>query len=186
MQKVQRMLQKPIIILALIMAVLTFVYALGFATDIYPLSYHTDKTSKMFYVEGAELYDLIQPFNKLLLQYAVGLLILAGTNFMCMSHTRRLYYISNYITSIAYSAFAIWVGSQVIQYVMIFKGMYLQIDFERLKSVTEMLGLRYVESTFMLDCGFVLCILLFITAAIVLANLVMKTIWMRAEKKASV
>ncbi|MBP0981352.1 MAG: hypothetical protein J5968_04035 [Oscillospiraceae bacterium] len=185
MQKIQRMLQKPIIILALIMAVLTFIYALGFATDIYPLSYHTDKSSKMFYVEGAELYDLIQPFNKLLLQYGLILVILAGLNFVFMSHTRRLYYISNYVSSIAYSAFAIWVGSQVIQYVMIFKSMYLQVDFERLKSVTEMLGLRYVKSTFMLDCGFILCIMLFVTAAIVLANLVMKTIWMREEKKAS-
>lgn len=186
MQKIQRMLQKPIIILALIMAVLTFIYALGFATDIYPLSYHTDKTSKMFYVEGAELYDIIQPFNKLLLQYGVILLILAGLNFVCMSHTRRLYYISNYVSSVAYAGFAVWVGSQVIQYVMIFKSMYLQVDFEQLKKVTEMLGLRYVESTFMLDCGFILCIMLFITAAIVLANLVMKTIWMREEKKLSV
>lgn len=182
MQKVQLKLQKPIVVLTLIVASLSLIYALGFATDMYALSYHADSTSKT-YVAGAELYHTIQPFNKALLYDALILFLLSLTNFLTLSHKRRLYYPANYVTGVAFAGFAAFIGVMIIQYVTVFKAMYLQIDFEKMKSLTEILNLRYVESTFVLDCGYVLGALLFVTAIAVIANLVVKTIWMREEKK---
>jgi hypothetical protein len=42
--------------------------------------------------------------------------------------------------------------------------------------------LDYVESTFMLDLGIALSVLLFVAAALVCLNLVLKTVWMRQER----
>ncbi len=184
MQRTQLKVQKPVMILALVMGVLTFVFALGFATDIYSLSYYTDSSSKVFYVEGAELYNNIQPYNRTLLNQSVILLLIAASNFFFMAHKRRLYYISNYLTGVAFAGFSVYIGSQLIQYAMVIKDLYSRVDFVKLKEISEMRGSRYVESTFMMDCGIVLSILLFVAAAVIIANLVVKTLWMREEKKA--
>ena len=95
--------------LALAVAVLTFIYALGFATDLYPLFKFTDKDSRA-YVSGSELFSLIQPFNKELLAQGLILILLAAANFLVMSHTRRKYYLSNYIAGVAYSGYAAFIA----------------------------------------------------------------------------
>lgn len=184
MQKIQLKLQKAVMIVTLAAATILFVYALGFATDIYALNYHTDPSNSLLYVRGAELYNQIQPFNNLLLGYALAFLVLSLFTFLTLSHKRRLYYVSNYVSGILSAGAAIFISTQLIQYVAIFKQMYLNIDFQRMREVSDLLKLRYVESTFMLDAGFVLSGLLLVVAVLLLTNLVLKTIWMRKERQA--
>ena len=62
--------------------------------------------------------------------------------------------------------------------------MYLKIDFETYEKYHEMYSVDYIKSTRMFDLGTVLCVLMFLAAIIVLVNLIIKTIWMAAEKKA--
>ena len=183
MQKFQLKYQKFTAFLALVAAAANFVYALGFATDLYSLSYHRDPKSTLLYVEGAELYNTVQPFNHRLLQYSLLLLVLSITIFMFIGHRRRLYFASNYITSGAFAAFAAFMGWFIRSNNAEFKDKYLKIDFARMREVTEFLNIRYVESTLFLDIGLYLGYVLYAVAALVVLNLLLKLLWTGAEKK---
>lgn len=183
MQNAQMKLQKAAVVTALIITSLVFVYALGFASDMYSLSFHADSSSKTFYVEGAELYYGVQPFNMQLLREALILMILCIGLFATLTHRRRLYYASNYISSCLFAAFAVYVGIFNLVNVLFIKQLYLQLDFERIREITEMLRMRFVQSTFMLDCGIVLSGLLFFVAAALLLNLWWKAARMRQERR---
>lgn len=183
MQNAQMKAQKATVVLAFIITSLVFVYALGLATDMYSLSFHADPSSKTFYVKGAELYYGIQPFNKQLLREALILLVLGIGLFTTLTHRRRLYYTSNYIASGLFTAFAVYLSAFNLMNVLFIKQLYLKIDFERIKTVTEKLRMRYVESTLMLDIGCVLSVLLVVIAVALVANLIWKTVLMRRERK---
>lgn len=175
--------QKTILIAALVLSSIAFVYALGFATDIYNLNYYSDPSSSLLYVEGAELYDQIQPFNKLLLGYATIQFLLCLTMFVTLTHKRRLYYTANYITTICFSGYAIFLSSTILVNALYIKQRYLTIDFTRVKEVTDMLNLRYVESTFMMDFGIALSVAFYILVAGLMINLIWKTVNMVKEKR---
>lgn len=182
-RQIQMVYQKIVIIAALVLSSISILYALGFATDIYSLIYHSDPSSSMLYVKGAELYYLIQPFNKELLLYVViqfGLCILM---FITLTHRRRLYYPTNYITTIGFSGYAAFLGTTIMVNALYVKQQYLAIDFERVKEITEMLNIRYAKSTFMMDAGVVLSIALFVLAALLVINLIWKTVNMDKEKR---
>lgn len=175
--------QKTILFVALVLAGILFMFSLGFATDLYSLNYHTDSGSSMLYVEGSELYYNIQPFNRQLLRDSTIQLLLCIAMFVTLTHRRRLYYVSNYITASAFSVFGVYYGATLIVNTLYIKQLYVKIDFERIKEITEMLNLRFVNSTFMLDLGAVLSIILLLTSAALLFNLIWKTINMKKEKK---
>lgn len=183
MQKAQMILQKILMGAAVAVAAATFFYALGFATDLYSLSYHTDASSSLLYVPGAELYYQIQPYNRELLRNALILLMLSVLLFATLTHRRRLYYASNYAASVLWAGFAGYVSLTNYVNAAYIKGKYLLVDFERLQKVTKMLKMRYVESTFMMDCGMVLSGLLLAVALGLLVNLALKTIWMQRERR---
>ncbi len=183
MQNAQMKVQKAAVVAALIISSLVFMYALGFATDMYSLSFHADATSKTFYVEGAELYYGIQPFNMQLLREALILFLLCIGLFATLTHRRRLYYASNYVSSCLFAVFAVYVGIFNLVNVLFVKNLYLQLDFERIREITEKLRMRFVQSTLMLDCGLVLSALLFLIAAVLLGNLLWKTAQMRKERR---
>ena len=183
MKQRQMVYQKFILITALVLVSVTFVYSLGFATNLYSLNYHSDPSSSLLYVEGADLYYQIQPFNKILLRDATiqfGLCILM---FMTLTHRRRLYYPANYITTVVFSAFVLYMGLSIMANALYIRQEYLKIDFEKMREITEMLKLRYVESTFMLDFGIVLSALLYLLFAGLIINLIWKSINMVKEKR---
>jgi hypothetical protein len=175
--------QKCILIASLVLSSIAFVYALGFATDLYNLVYYADPSSSLLYVEGAEIYGQIQPFNKVLLGYVTIQFVLCIAMFLTLTHKRRLYYATNYITTIGFSGYAAYIGLTILVNVLFIKQRYLMIDFNRVKEVTDSLNLRYVESTFMLDFGIGLSIALFVLAAGLIVNLIWKTVNMMKEKR---
>ncbi|MEX1377486.1 MAG: hypothetical protein AB1Z23_08415 [Eubacteriales bacterium] len=182
MKQRQMVYQKFIIFSALVLASISFLYALGFATDLYSLNYHSDPNSSLLYVEGADLYYQIQPFNKILLRDAAIQFVLCIFMFAVLTHRRRLYYVSNYITSVVFAGFAGYLGASILVNALYIRQKYLEIDFERMKEITEMLKLRFVDSTFMLDFGIVLSYVLFALAGGIIANLIWKSVNMRKEK----
>ena len=183
MKQRQMVYQKFIIFAALVLSSIAFLYSLGFATDLYSLNYHSDPSSSLLYVEGADLYYQIQPFNKILLRDAAIQFVLCILMFAVLTHRRRLYYISNYITSMVFAGFAGYLGASILVNALYIRHEYLKIDFERMKEVTDMLKLRFVDSTFMLDFGIALSIALFLLVFGIIVNLIWKTANMRKEKK---
>lgn len=183
MQQQQLLYQRIVIFAALVLTCMVFALSLGFSTDLYSLNYHADPSSSLLYVKGAELYYQVQPFNKAFLRDAAIQLVLCVLLFVFLSHKRRLYYLSNYLTSLLFCGFAGYQAATLLVNAQYIRAKYLQIDFERMREITEMLNMRYTESTFMLDAAIALSYALFGLIACLMINLVWKSVWMRRERR---
>ena len=187
MYKKQIKCQKLLCILAIVACAITFLYALGLMTDLYDALYSTmrnpyDLTETD--VPGLILYYDMQDFNRSLLKYAIGLILLACLLFLTQTHVRRKYYIGNYVSvglfCAAAFAYSIWAHGQIESY----KTAFLTgIDFEALKKHAKMWKTAYVDSTFWFDVHYVVYAILLVVTALLLVNLIWKIRLMKAERR---
>ena len=191
MYKKQMKFQRLICFTVLAASVILFIYSLGFATDLYDALRQTmDGDSNLYddkyvtVVKGAEIYCQIQPFNKNLTTAAIILIICSLALFVTNNHSRRKYYLANYITvgisSLANVGVAIW---NIIN-VAGFKNQYLTtVDFEALKAFSEKWDTLYIDqnSTFWFDAGFIVSAILVVVSIINILNLIWKIKLMKDE-----
>ena len=187
MYKKQIKCQKVLCILAIIACALTFLYALGIMTDLYDALYSTmrnpyDLTETD--VPGSILYYDMQGFNKSLLKYSIGLILLAVLLFLTQTHVRRKYYIGNYVSvglfSTAAVAYSVWAHGCIEGY----KAAFLtQVDFAALKKHAKMWKTAYVDSTFWFDAHYAVYAVLLAVTALLLVNLIWKIRLMKAEQR---
>ena len=182
--------QKLICLAVLVASAILFLYSLGLVTDLYDALYGTMRDPNNIYdmnftkVEGAWIFYEIQPFNKALTTVSIILLVCSLLPYITNTHSRRKYYIANYIavgiSSVANVAAAIWCTINVVKY----RNQFLTtVDFEALKEYSEKWNTLYTESTFWFDIGFVACALLIIVTALNIYNLIWKTKLMKEEKQ---
>lgn len=185
MYKKQMTLQRITSFILLAAAVLVFVYSLGIMTNLHDTLalVSTYAESSRNYVKGATIFLEMQPFNRELTTAGIILILTAVALFVFRSNDRRKYYIANYITiginAVANVAVSIWALINVFAY----KAQYLQIDFEKLKTVAEKYDVLYNKSTFWFDASIAVFGFVFLATALSIANLVFKIILMKAEKK---
>ena len=185
MYKKQMTLQRVACLLSLAAAALVFIYSLGLMTNLYDTLYlfSSYPENHRNYVEGASIYLDMQPFNRELTTAAIILILTAVALFVFRSNDRRRYYIANYITigvnAVANVVVSIWALTNVFAY----KAQYLQIDFEKLRSVSEKYDVVFNDSTFWFDASRGVFGIVFLVTAISIGNLVWKIILMNAEKK---
>ena len=190
MYKKQMKFQKLICLAVLVASAILFLYSLGLVTDLYDALYGTMRDPNNIYdmnftkVEGAWIFYEIQPFNKALTTVSIILLVCSLLPYITNTHSRRKYYIANYIavgiSSVANVAAAIWCTINVVKY----RNQFLTtVDFEALKEYSEKWNTLYTESTFWFDIGFVACALLIIVTALNIYNLIWKTKLMKEEKQ---
>lgn len=193
MYKKQMKFQKLVCLLVLAASAILFIYSLGFATDLYDALYPPMKSDPNLYddnyvtsVKGAEIFCHIQPFNKNLTTVSIILIICSLALFLSNTHSRRKYYVANYVTiaisSLANVGVAIWSAINVSK----FKTQYLTtVDFEALKAYAEEWKTLYIDqnSTFWFDFGFVISAILVIVAAINIINLIWKIKLMKQEEQ---
>ena len=115
---------------------------------------------------------------------SIVLLVCSLLPFITNTHSRRKYYLANYITvgisSVANVAAAIWCIINVAKY----RNQFLTtVDFPALKEYAEKWNTLYTESTFWFDIGYVVCALLIVVTAFNIYNLVWKTKLMKEEKQ---
>ena len=185
MYKRQVKLQKVICLLALFSGVIVFLYALGLMTDLYDMLYNMipdpdDLDSAR--VAGARIYYDMQPFNKLLLYCGIMLILLAAALFITNTQLRRRYYVSNYVAVglnvILECGAAVWISAEVMH----FKRVYLTtVDFAQLERRLSRLG-TYTDSTFWFDVHWFVSILLVVSAALLILNVIWKVKLMKAER----
>ena len=185
MYKKQLRLQKLVCLLCLIMAAVTFIYALGISTDLYDSLYNT-MTNKndphKTKVEGSWIYYDMQDFNRSFVNYSIILILLACLLYIMNTHTRRKYYITNYVSVAAYSLGTLAVTVWSLINVSAFRHQYLTtVDFEALKEYAEMGFVAYSDSTFWFDLGYVVGVLSILAVAALIVNTVWKVKLMRAE-----
>ena len=187
MYKKQIKCQKILCIAAIIACALTFLYALGFMTDLYDALYSTmrnpyDLTETD--VPGSILYYMMQDFNKALLKYSIALILLACLLFLTQTHVRRKYYIGNYVSvglySVATVAYTVWAHAYIEGY----KAAFLtQVDFTALEKHAKMWKTAYIDSTFWFDAHYVVYAVLLVVTVLLLLNLIWKVRLMKAEQR---
>ncbi|MBQ4579506.1 MAG: hypothetical protein IJA83_02495 [Clostridia bacterium] len=186
MYKKQLALQKIICFAALAVSALVFLYSLGLMTDLYDSLYFTmmdpanpDDT----WVPGSQIYYHMQPFNKQLLVYSIGMIVVSCLLFLTSTHSRRRYYIGNLLSTAAFAAtgaaLSVWSHIQLEAY----KAEFLKIDFDSLQFFAEMMETPYIDSTFWFDVHYAVFGLMVLVCVLLAVNYLWKLSLMRAEKR---
>ncbi|MBR3178531.1 MAG: hypothetical protein IKF49_03385 [Clostridia bacterium] len=187
MYKKQLKLQKLICIAAIIACAIIFVYALGIMTDLYDAMYSTMMNPNDLSetdVPGSRIYYYMQDFNQDLLKYSIVLILLGCLLFITQTHSRRKYYIGNYVAIGLYSAaniaMAIWAHTWIEAYKSFF---VTQVDFEALRKHADMWKTAYVDSTFWFDIHYAVFAISLIITGLLIANMIWKICLMKEEQK---
>ncbi len=184
MYKKQVKIQKLLCVMAIIVSAAVFIYSLGIITDIYDALYSTMRNPNDLTrtsVAGSFLYYEMQGFNQAFMLYGLAMIVLAVALFLTGTHSRRKYYIGNYVSvglwSVAAVGGAVWSHFQIEA----IKAKWLQIDFEALQKHAQTFKSLYTESTFWLDVHYLICALLLVVTVLMVCNLVWKQKLMREE-----
>ena len=183
MYKKQMILQRIVCYALLISAAIVFVYSLGLVTDLYEALYPYSDPTKRKFVEGADIYTLIQPFNKQLTGVGIALILSAVSLFVFNTHKRRKYYVGNYVTVALNAALNVGVSVWALVNVMAFRAQYLLIDFVKLAEQADKYDTKYIESTFWFDVAIPVFVILLIVTLVSIANLVLKLMLMKGERE---
>ena len=187
MYKKQLSFQKIVCLLAVIAAVVSFVYSLGIITDIYDSLYSTMRNPNdltQTSVPGSIIYYDMQDFNKLFLNVSIGLILLACLLFVTNTNVRRKYYIGNYVSTVLYSVAAVAVAVWSHIEIEAFKVQFLTtVDFEAMKKFSDLWKTAYVDGTFWFDLHYAVGGLAILSAVALLGNMVWKIVLMREEEK---
>lgn len=186
MYKKQMTFQRIVCFALLIGAALVFIYSLGLMTDLYDALYSTirnannlDRTT----VPGSRIYYDMQGFNKMLTNASIIMILVTLTLFITSTHSRRRYYIGNFIAIGLVLVYNIGASVWAISQLMTYKAQFLQIDFEALRKHAESRNTLYTESTFWFDASFVVFGILLVLTVLLVANLILKVTLMKEEKR---
>ncbi len=177
MYRKQMIFQKILCYAVLAVCAAVFVYSLGIMTDLYDALYNTirnpEKLEKTT-VTGSRIYYDMQGFNRDFLHFSIVLLILSVSLFITCTHSRRKYYIGNYISVGVFSAssiaFSIWAHINIEAY----KAQFLAINFEELAAHAAKKKSLYTESTFWFDIHYFIFGLLLLLVLLLVFNLFFK------------
>ncbi len=185
MYKKQITVQKIVCFGAIVACALCFLYALGLMTDLYDGLYFLmpdHKDPAMDKLAGARIYYDMQPFNKLLLNYSIGLLLLACGLFLTNTHSRRRYYVGNAVSTVLFVAAGVAYSGWMHMEVEKFKAAFLTIDFEAYKALTATSG-TYIDSTFWFDVHYAVMAVVLVACVLLIANYVWKCCLQAKEKQ---
>lgn len=185
MYKKQMKLQKILCLLAIFASALVFIYSLGLMTDLYDSLYGTmtdpsDLTKTT--VPGSIIYYDMQGFNNTFMKAGLGLILLSCLLFLTNTHSRRKYYVGNYVSialqTVANVAVAVWAHNQIVMY----RAQFLQIDFEALAKHAKRWKTLYTESTFWFDAHYAVFAVLLVVTVLLVANGIWKYSLMKQER----
>ena len=196
MYKKQMTAQKILCLLAVVVAVILFLYALGIMTDLYDTLYTTlrirvvegeDGGYSMNVTErsvtGATVYYNMQSLNQWLVMASIVYILLAVLLFVTNTNVRRRYYIGNYISTGLFAVASIYIAVYAHPYIEAFKVRWQAVDFAALKEYSETYSSAYTESTLWFDLHYAVFALMIIAALLLVANAVWKVMLMKEEAK---
>ena len=191
MYKKQMLMQKIVCMMTLIASALVFVSSLGLSTDLYDALSKTilypDYDLEYTSVTGSRVYYDMFGFNSAFTVVGIVLILVNVLLFLTNTHSRRKYYIGNYIATGLSVAAAIGVSAWCIPQIADYKSQFQNnVDFEQLKAFSKDWGTLYIgpEDTFWFDICFVVFGILLLCAALLVLNCIFKVKVMKAEQRA--
>lgn len=191
MYKKQMVFQKVVCFMALITAALVFVSSLGLSTDLYDAlsktilypDFDLDYTS----VPGSRVYYDMFGFNSAFTKASIALIVITLSLFVTNTHSRRKYYVGNYIATGLAAVSEIGIAAWCIPQIASYKSQYQNnVDFEALETFSKDWGTLYIgpNDTFWFDICYVIFGILILTSLLLVLNVRLKAIVMKAEREA--
>ena len=195
MYKKQMTAQKILCLLAVIVAVILFLYALGIMTDLYDTLYTTlrirvegedgnysfNVTERS--VPGAKVYTNMQSLNQWLVIAGIVYILLAVLLFVTNTNVRRRYYIGNYVSVGLFAVASFYIPIASNYAIEFYKAEWLKVDFAALKEYSETFNSIYTESTLWFDLHYGVFALMFLAAILLVACTVWKVMLMKEEAR---
>ncbi len=183
--KTQMRFQKILMLVTLVVAALSFVYALSFCGGtIYQYNSLYDQINKVEEVEGAEaLFLASQKYNDILIGLSVAFIVIVALNFVMASQSRRNYYVTNYVSIILTAVYAVVFAILLLVFVSNTFSLFAAIDREvaEFEYSLVMDDFKYSVVNFIL--GYLMAALMIVNAVILVLNLVWKIKLMKGEKQ---
>ena len=207
--KIQIKFQKILFIVSLVIAAIALVYGFSFCTGSlayafkarsgafsYPLDEDPIGVDKLYqFVMGKGDYDgevweeAGTGFNSLLVVMCIVLLVIAALQFFFATHSRRNYYITNYISVGVFAVFAIVVAAVAFWGISYSESLFNDLDWATYKEVydavkdgTGMGWQYYSESHTIFAIGYAVYTIVLVDAILLILNTVWKVLLMRGEK----
>lgn len=182
--KTQMRFQKILMLVSLVVTALTFVFGLFFLTG--SLGYATKYIGSTSI--GAENFvDASQSFVKTLVNLSIVFIVIAAILFITSCHSRRNYYITNYIAIGLFVVFALFMMIYIIVNVSQTMDLFLnEINWEIVPEKMAALMGRYPMDkgdTYAFILGYVVAVIILVDAALLVLNTVWKVLLMKGEKK---
>lgn len=185
MYRKQMKFQRLICFATLAAAALTFIYSLGLVTDLYDAFYTTMRDPNNIYnskVDGSWIYYEIQPFNHNLTAASLVLIGCSVLLFLTNTHSRRKYYLANYVATILNAVVSVGIAAWSIINISAFKTQFLTtVDFAALKEYAEKWNTLYTDSTFWFDIGYAVFAILIVAVVLSIINVIWKRNLMKEE-----
>ena len=183
--KTQMRFQKILMLVTLVVAALSFVYALSFCGGtIYQYNSLYDQINKVEEVEGAEaLFLASQKYNDILIGLSVAFIVIVALNFVMASQSRRNYYVTNYVSIILTAVYAVVFAILLLVFVSNTFSLFAAIDREvaEFEYSLVMDDFKYSVVNFIL--GYLMAALMIVNAVILVLILVWKIKLMKGEKQ---
>ena len=173
-------------LVSLVVAALTFVFALFFLTG--SLSYATKYVSAAGdLINAGAFVDASQGYVKTLVTLSIVFIVIVAFMFITSCHSRRNYYITNYIAIGLFVAFALAMIIYIIIMVSNSMNLFLNdINWEIVPERVEALGGLYPMDrgeTYPFIVGYIVAAIVLVDAVLVVLSTVWKMLLMKGEKK---
>lgn len=186
--KTQMRFQKILILVTLVVAALSFVYALSFCGGtVYQYNSLYDQVNKVEDVEGTKaLFLASQKYNDILIGLSIAFIVIVALNYVMASNSRRNYYVTNYVSIILTAVYAVVFAILVLVFVSDTLSLFTAIDketaeFEYSLTASKDAAFKYSLSNFIL--GYLLSAVMIVNAVILALNLAWKAKLMKGEKQ---
>ncbi len=175
--------QKILMFVTLIVAALSFVYALSFCGGtVYQYGTLYLKTSGGERVKGAaDLFNASQSYNETLITLSIIFIVIAALNFVAASQKRRNYYVTNYVVTGITVVYQLVFAVLLVVFVSDTFSLFNVIDKAAAEAAYRGDDFKYSISNFIL--GYVLMAVVIVNAVALILNLVWKIKLMQGEKK---
>ena len=197
MYKTQLKVQKILCLLAVIVAVILVLYALGIMTDLYDTLYATLRITTVENAEtggyslnvtersvpGAKVYTNMQSLDQWLVMASIVYILLAVLLFVTNTNIRRRYYIGNYAAIGLFAVASLYIPIASHGAIEAYKAQWLKVDFAALQQYSQDYNSAYTESTLWFDLHYGVFALMILAAALLVANAVWKVMLMKEEAK---
>ena len=182
--KTQMRFQKILMYVSLVVAALTFVFGLIFLSG--SMAYATHYTGGNS-IGAEKLVEKSQAFVETMVAVGITFIVLAALLFVTSSHSRKNYYITNYIAVGLFVAFAMFMAIFIMIKVTTLMGMfYNDITWDNVADkIAALAGLYPIKKSdnYPFIIGYIVAALTIFDALLVVLCTVWKVLLMKGEKK---